>query len=224
MNIPKDILNKVPDNVAGLFLQWDKIMENDVEFWPLPGDFDVHTKSHCERVLLLALLIGSKRCLTQWQMTALCHASIFHDSRRKDNYMDTGHGDRAAEYYKEYCRQNGMKFMPVAYAAIKFHDRDDKLGEDFIKQEAGRHEDAETSEEQTAAKWTEVYHDFKDADALDRLRLGPWALDVRFLRTEEAKGMVDFAQELVVRTIDPVELKKVMDATRPFARKFSENK
>lgn len=35
---------------------------------------------------------------------------------------------------------------------------------------------------------------FKDADALDRFRLGPNALDAKYLRTEQAKKMLDFAK------------------------------
>lgn len=221
MKIPQDILQKEPEQVRELFVHWDGIMESDVEFWQLPGDFDVHTQGHCERVLLLALKIGAMRHLSVRLMTALCHAGIFHDSRRKDNYMDTGHGDRAAEYYKDYCSKGNIEFMPEAYSAIKFHDRDDRLGEEFIRTEAPKYAGKESDAAQAVNDWTEVYHDFKDADALDRLRLGPWALDPKFLRCPEAKGLMDFAQNLVNVTIDPAELKKVMDATRPFAKKLS---
>lgn len=38
---------------------------------------------------------------------------------------------------------------------------------------------------------------FKDADALDRFRLGPDGLGIKFLRTEEARHLVDFAKELL---------------------------
>ena len=39
-----------------------------------------------------------------------------------------------------------------------------------------------------------LYQIFKDADALDRFRLGPNALDAKYLRTEQAKKMLDFAK------------------------------
>lgn len=219
MRIPQDILQKEPEQIQKMFAQWDGVMELDVEFWPLPGNFDVHTKGHCERVLLHALKIGYARQLPDRLLTALCHASIFHDSRRKDNYMDTGHGDRAAEYYRDFCSDGKLEFMPESYTAIKFHDRDDRLGEDYINNEAPKHADNVGAEE-AIREWTEVYHDFKDADALDRLRLGPWALDKKFLRTEQAVGLMEFAQDLVNRTMDPEEYKKIMDATRPFANRF----
>lgn len=208
MDIPQDLLKEESEEVRSKFLYWDDFMERNVEFWPLPGEFDVHTKGHCERVLLLALKIGELRRLGDRQLTALCHASIFHDSRRKDNYMDVGHGDRAADYYKDFCRQATIGFLPETYAAIKFHDRDDRLGEEYISRE-------------NISGGTEVYHDFKDADGLDRLRLGPWALDSKFLRTPEAKELMAFAQNLVEVTMPPAEYKKIMDATRPFANRFS---
>ena len=46
----------------------------------------------------------------------------------------------------------------------------------------------------------ELYCIFKDADALDRFRLGPNGLDSRFLRTKEALDMVGFAKNLVRKT------------------------
>ena len=46
-----------------------------------------------------------------------------------------------------------------------------------------------------------LYRIFKDADALDRFRLAPDGLDVRFLRNQEAVQLVDFARDLVRQTI-----------------------
>lgn len=165
-------------------------------------------------------------------MIALCHASIFHDTRRKDNYLDVGHGDRAADYYRDFCKEHGIKYLPEVYATIKFHDRDDKLGEAYIRQEARKHslgpdsQGADGSGSPAAwddtEGWLEVYRDFKDADALDRLRLGPWMLDVRYLRTPEAKGMADYAQRLVEATIDAETLRELYDWTRPYADKIKE--
>ena len=42
-----------------------------------------------------------------------------------------------------------------------------------------------------------LYRLFKDADGLDRYRLGPNALDVDRLRTAEARGLTDLARKLV---------------------------
>lgn len=211
MNISNDIIDREPRQVATLFRHWEAFMEENLFFWPLREDgFDIHTKSHCERVLFLALKLATARKVGSRALEALAHAAIFHDTRRKDNFLDQGHGDRAAVYYRAFCSLREITFHPEACAAIKFHDRDDALGEAYIRDCAPSRTD----------EWLEVYRDLKDADALDRFRLGPWALDASFLRTAEARAMVPFAQKLVETTIDPAILRKTMDMTRPFADKF----
>ena len=211
MIVTEEILSKESPRVSSMFSYWRDEMYSKLKFWTLDDGIDIHTEGHCERVLLLALKIGEKRQLLLRSMIALCHASIFHDTRRKDNYLDRGHGDRAADYYKEFCEKNSMKFLPEVFATIKYHDRNDEEGEEYIRREAPADE---------MEGWLEVYRDFKDADALDRFRLGPWGLNESFLRTEQSRELVDFARELVDKTIDPDVMKKTMDATRPFADKL----
>ena len=211
MIVTDEILSKESPRVSSMFSYWRDEMYSKLKFWTLDDGIDIHTEGHCERVLLLALKIGEKRQLLLRSMIALCHASIFHDTRRKDNYLDRGHGDRAADYYKEFCEKNSMKFLPEVFASIKYHDRNDEEGEEYIRREAPADE---------MEGWLEVYRDFKDADALDRFRLGPWGLNESFLRTEQSRELVDFARELVDKTIDPDVMKKTMDATRPFADKL----
>lgn len=211
MIVTEEILLNESPRVSSMFSYWRDEMYSKLKFWTLDDGIDIHTEGHCERVLLLALKIGEKRQLLLRSMIALCHASIFHDTRRKDNYLDRGHGDRAADYYKEFCEKNSMKFLPEVFATIKYHDRNDEEGEEYIRREAPADE---------MEGWLEVYRDFKDADALDRFRLGPWGLNESFLRTEQSRELVDFARELVDKTIDPDVMKKIMDATRPFADKL----
>lgn len=215
MRIPDNIIDRQEAVVREYFRYWETYMEQNVEFWNIPGDLDIHTQGHCERVLMHALRIGAARGVSERQLLALSYASIFHDTRRKDNYLDTGHGERAAGYYKEYSERLAcigdegslaMKYLPEAYAAIWYHDRDDELGEDYIREHAGADAD----------EWLEVYRIFKDADALDRLRLGTWCLAPAYLRTPEAKMMVDFAQQLVEASIPADELERTYRLTEPF--------
>ncbi|WP_277587071.1 HD domain-containing protein [Psychrobacillus antarcticus] len=163
---------------------WYKFMEENIEFW-LP-DSEWHTKTHCARVLLLALVIGHQKSLSDEEKDALAMAAMFHDSRRLDDGIDKGHGSRAAEYYKNYCAEHHLLFDEQTYYMIYYHDQDDALG---------------VSEIVTSSSLTErgvlLYQIFKDADALDRFRLGPDGLNVIFLRTEEARQLVDFAKELL---------------------------
>lgn len=86
---------------------------------------------------------------------------MFHDSRRQDDWLDMGHGQRAADYYRDYCRTHSLPFDERVYLVMAFHDRDDVLGEAALaEQEDG----------------VLLYRIFKDADALDRFRLGPVGL------------------------------------------------
>lgn len=213
MKISESVIKAQTERVRNSFCYWEKYMEDYLEFWKIPGDLDIHTQGHCERVLMHALRIGDARHVSDEQMLALSLASIFHDTRRKDNYLDTGHGARAAEYYKKFASSEDethrpVPFLPSAYAAIWYHDRDDSLGEKYIRKHFEDEDDFKRA--------IEVYHIFKDADGLDRLRLGTWCLDSKFLRTNEAKGMIPFAQQLVEASIPHDELMKTYKLTEPF--------
>ncbi|MCQ6277257.1 HD domain-containing protein [Bacillus sp. V3B] len=167
--------------------RWYKFMEEKIEFW-LP-DSEWHTKAHSARVLLLALLMGHQKGLSDEELDALGMAAIFHDSRRLDDGIDKGHGGRAAEYYKDYCREQDLHFDAHTYYITYYHDQDDSLGLAEIAKSPAISE-----------RGVLLYQIFKDADALDRFRLGPNALDENFLRTEEAHGLVGFAKDLLQKS------------------------
>lgn len=163
---------------------WNNFMEENVEFW-LP-DSEWHTKAHSARVLLLALLIGYQKGLGAEELEKLGVMAVFHDSRRLDDGVDQGHGRRAAEYYKDYCREQNLYFDDHVYHIIYYHDQDDTIGLAEIEKFTAISERGEL-----------LYQIFKDADALDRFRLGPEALNEKFLRTKEAYKLVNFAKNLL---------------------------
>ncbi len=179
------ILNEpVCQPIKNPYERWYKFMEEKIEFW-LP-DSEWHTKAHSARVLLLTLLIGHQKGLSDEELDALGMAAIFHDSRRLDDGIDKGHGSRAAEYYKDYCSKNDLSYNTQTYYITYYHDQDDSVGLLEIAKSPSLSERAVL-----------LYQIFKDADALDRFRLGPDGLDVKFLRTEEAHRLVDFAKYLL---------------------------
>lgn len=110
-------------------------------------------------------------------------AAIFHDTRRQDDWLDVGHGQRAADYYRELCVASSLSYDKRTYFIIAYHDQDDKLGLRVLQEQF--------ADDSRAAL---LYQIFKDADALDRFRLGSNALDVKYLRTSQAGAMVDFAK------------------------------
>ncbi|MBU3174585.1 HD domain-containing protein, partial [Clostridium estertheticum] len=174
----KMFLENILDNptcqpVAERYKKWYEFMEKNVEFSFI--DSEMHTKHHCARVLLLALIIAHQIGLSDEEMNSLSMAAVFHDSRRLDDWLDTGHGKRAAEYYKESYSKYDISFDERTYYVMAYHDRDDVLGLSEIKKSPALSQNCIL-----------LYKIFKDSDGLDRFRLGPDGLDVNMLRTKEA--------------------------------------
>ncbi|WP_300506578.1 hypothetical protein [uncultured Duncaniella sp.] len=210
MITPARYYDDLPAEVRNLFLKWGRFLYDDVSF-NMP-DSPLHAAHHCERVLLHALRMGvAEMGIDDIEaLEILAHASVFHDTRRHDEYLDTGHGARAAVYYTEFCKgasnsedsdcparqQAGIVFHPEAVYLMRYHDLDDTLGIEAIRRDfpdrAGRVE--------------KLYAIFKDADALDRWRLGRWGLDEKYLRTASARTLVQTARNLVTDTMDPAIL------------------
>ncbi len=174
---------ELPEQIRPEYDRWYRFMEDRVEFWHHASIF--HTKAHCARVLRFALMIAEKQGLSPADSELLATASVFHDSRRLDDGYDTGHGQRAADYYQEFCEKNGQNFDPLCYHVIYWHDRHDAEGIAAIENLLPRRDNDVL-----------LYQIFKDADALDRFRLGPNGLDVRYLRTDAALELVDYARAL----------------------------
>ena len=183
-----------------MFLQWDDFMHRRVHF--NMADSKIHAAQHCERVLLYALILGEKIFGDDKDaLTALAHAAVFHDTRRKDDYLDTGHGARAAVYYGQFCKENpDMRCYPESAYLMRYHDLDDNVGRKAIEKEFGA----------DSPRVLKLYDIFKDADALDRWRLGHNGLDPKYLRTPEARKMSEYSHRIVDETI-PENVRKEIE-------------
>lgn len=124
--IAEEYLVQLPEwpQIGERYQQCLQLMEEKVIF--SLAESPIHTKTHCARILLYALLIGA-------------HTQL--DER--------------------------------TYLVVAYHDRDDMLGLRILKERF--------ADDPCVAL---LYQIFKDADALDRFRLGPNALDAKYLRTE----------------------------------------
>lgn len=166
-------------------------------------DSAVHAADHCRRVLIHALITGSAEFGADdtEAIEILSQASIFHDTRRLDEGFDTGHGARAADYYVQYCREHPdeLTFHPETEYLIRYHDLPDRMGYAAIEDAFG----------ENSARVKRLYDVFKDADALDRPRLGPFGLDPLYLRTAKARESVPFAKKLVADTMDPAAYREI---------------
>lgn len=195
MITPARFYTHLPENARSLFLKWGQFMHDNIRF-NMP-DSPLHAMNHCERVMLHALTIGALEFGDDdtEALEILAHASAFHDTRRLDEYSDTGHGARAAVHYEEFCNlsDGSVTFHPETVYLMRYHDLDDSKGIEAIRRDFP----------DSAERVEKLYAIFKDADALDRWRLGRWGLDQRFLRTESARELVGTARELVGETMDP---------------------
>lgn len=199
MKIPESEINKLSPKVREEFLKWDGFLHTRVEF--NRPESSIHSLGHCERVLLYALIIGEKIFGDDSDaLEILARASVFHDTRRQDGYLDTGHGARAAVYYESFCKDHpDISYHLETVYLMRYHDLDDSKGVEAIREAFGKDAD----------RVIQLYEIFKDADALDRWRLGRKGLDQKFLRTSPAKGMTEYSHRIVLETIPAEQLEEI---------------
>lgn len=168
------------DLSQSLYRKWASFIDSVLDINFQVSKF--HNRSHMKRVLSNSLIIGDYYDLGHRDMERLAIASSFHDSRRKNDGIDLGHGKRGADHYKEFSLKEGWEYDDVIYWTITYHDRNDQKGEEFFQQMENDHTGSHL-----------IYQIFKDSDGLDRQRLGRKALNPDFLRTDKALEMIDFA-------------------------------
>ena len=192
----KRIINSrfVEPEISNLFNRRADYLYSKIDF-NMPQS-QIHAYAHTERVLLHALSIGKSMFVDDNEaLDILAHAALFHDTRRQDDYLDTGHGARAAVNYADFCRHHPeLTFHPESQYLMRYHDLDDNVGIDAIRRDFSG---------PAADRLIKLYQIFKDADALDRWRLGDRGLDPRYLRTDKARSLVEFSRELVKNSMDP---------------------
>lgn len=167
------------------FERWRRFLLREVTF--SHSESVCHTTEHVERVLLFALLLGRELEVPSEDLDALALCAVFHDTRRHDDDLDVGHGDRAAAYYREYETERGRTPDDRVARIIARHDRRDEVSEEKFREEGADDEPLL------------LYRIFKDADAIDRCRFGPKALNERYLRTSAARSLLPVLRPFVLR-------------------------
>lgn len=162
--------------VRGDFQRYsDKL--NEVDF---QTDSELHNSLHSKRVLLLCLIMAELLQLSHEDVETLAWAAVYHDTRRFNDDVEPGHGKRAAMYYRNHIPGSYDK---VTNIIIHYHSLSDTKGYEAIAREI----QGKDAQERAIL----LYNIFKDADALDRLRLGGGLreIDVRMLRNPVAQEM-----------------------------------
>jgi len=171
--------------------------------------FGIHGVNHTKRVLFLCLSLSHAYQLTQSERSILANCAIFHDTGRKHDRKCTEHGKWSVEKYLKVedlspfislnavtqLNKNEVEtddFYPfereVTLFLMEYHAKGDFATKEAIKQ----YKTWSTEDKEMVWK---LYEIFADADALDRVRFKQ--LNMTYLRTEEAKKRLLFANELI---------------------------
>ena len=149
--------------------------------------FHYHGLKHILRVLLLSLIYynNSGDPLSDADKRILVYFSLLHDIGRIDDSKDDAHGDRSvslirAKGIRIKCLPMTRKDYRIAELLIRYHCRNDAVGEAAIRSATGL-----SQKEKTHA--VHLYHICKDMDGLDRIRFN--GLDYRRLRTDYGRRL-----------------------------------
>jgi len=151
----------------------------------------LHDTGHTYRVMCNSLVLGRRLKLWRESRLALC-AAFIHDMARKHDGKCTMHGAWAAEeklpLFQELFLSVGV--MPNEIEEIRIAVTNHSLPEELLSS----HEHFVT----TAI--------LKDADALDRIRLGDNNLKPNFLRFGESLELIPFSERLYYHTNEITDL------------------
>lgn len=145
----------------------------------------IHGPDHIERVIFFVHLLAFYNKLDFYDLDVLRNAASLHDTKRRDDSYDPAHGPRAAveSIGYSYARDEDKKILQAVIAA---HSPEDEAMDKIIKNFIGPEDDFDR------AKYLAEL--FKDADALDRVRIN--RLDPKYLRNSYSKDLVDLAYDL----------------------------
>lgn len=141
----------------------------------LAHDSYLHGVGHMARVFILQELIcdGLEAKGVVVDRTVTRYAAMAHDVGRVDDGEDLGHGARSAAWMKQYLADKmTTEQLDAATYCVHWHVPPDS----------------------EAPVMTTELMVLKDADGLDRVRLGD--LDASYLRTDVAKTLIGTAMEL----------------------------
>jgi len=179
-------------------------LEPDPTWFVRPNGFDaagtIHGLGHTRRVLVHAEALAEALGFSAWEREALTYAALWHDIGRTNDWADYFHGAKSAGKAVTLGLHRGIepRIYETALYAVTHHCGDEGHGERaaahvrFLASRLGEAERWEQVDPQAALR---VFRALKDADGLDRVRLGD--LDPERLRCPEAKARVDSAWELL---------------------------
>lgn len=161
----------------------------------------IHGVRHTKRVMLHCLSLSNAIGLPENERGVLVMTALYHDIGRTHDYGCTEHGKWSVEKKRELG-------LPSEYVSVNEWDdleymsptEDEEEVMEFLMTYHCRNDkeaDKELNRMKSGVKKEMIqrlFPIFKDADALDRVRIGD--LDPNFLRTTEAKKRLRFAEDV----------------------------
>ncbi len=152
-------------------------------------DFDnhssVHGINHTYRVMSHVLRIGYAAKLNREVKLTFCAAYIHDLARKHDSYCDQ-HGAWAEEtklpLFRSFFEENGISGPEIEIIGTAVRNHSERYELDL---------------DDKAYKVTAL---LKDADALDRIRIGENNLNPDYLRFRESHDLIEFAKKLYFKT------------------------
>lgn len=145
----------------------------------------IHGVSHTLRVMVHVVEIADSLRIAAWEREAAVFAALWHDIGRTHDGGDYHHGAKSAGKVVGLGLHHGLPagVVEVALYAATHHSGDE------------RHAEKTASRLHNSDGALRVFRILKDADGLDRVRLGD--LDVSYLRLPGSEGRVARANELL---------------------------
>lgn len=162
------------DNIYSLIYSYRKDYEKYIRIirndWFNDALFE-HNIGHTKRVLFYSLILSNELNLTKEETKILVQCAMLHDIGRTNNDVDDSHGEKSIDKINE-LNLNPLKLnifqSEICRQIIINHSIKDDLGIENLKK---------VFKDENVIK---LYKIFKDADALDRVRIKD--LDINYLR------------------------------------------
>jgi len=172
---------RVPEVPAAWFLRPD-------------GAYGIHGIGHTRRVCVHVLRLSGALGVTRRLRDLTLAAARWHDLGRTHDGVEPEHGARSVKRVRELGLADELvatgELPPADLRLVRFAIHYHSLDDASARRAATQH--AATGPDALALLWL-----LKDADALDRVRLGGGGdVDPAYLRHPCAAGFIDFAWEL----------------------------
>lgn len=145
----------------------------------------IHGIYHNERVAMFALFLAEKLNLAEIDAKIAIYAALYHDIGRQNDDIDDMHGTRSAKMVDKLNLPLDAESLKILKTAMTYHCLDDRKFYQNL-------DSFSTDRERTIT----AFNILKDADGLDRVRLGGSFLSMKYLRTQYALKLVPIAIQL----------------------------